>query len=270
MRRRTAPAWPACPPLSKRCCAIPPSPAVHLKRCNTSNKRGGKLTPALIDELIAAAPDAQLHVMYGQTEATARLSSLPPALLQAKPGSIGKGIPGVQLRVVDANGQDVNPGKTGEIIARGQNISPGYWRDPEATAQKFVNGALHTGDVGTVDEEGYIYIVDRTADFIKSYGHRVSSQQIEACVMELADVVSAAAIGMPDETRGEAIAVFITLRAGATLPTERVLAHCTQRLPRHMWPKDVFVLAALPMNPSGKVVKAELKKLCAALPVAST
>ncbi len=156
---------------------------------------GGKLPVVLIEELMAALPSAEIFIMYGQTAATARLSYLPPALLREKLGSIGKAIPGVELRVVNESGRDVKPGEVGEIVARGENITLGYYRAPELNGGKFVDGSLRTGDLATVDEEGFITIVDRLADFIKSYGHRVSSQQVEAYVMELPDVVSAAAIG---------------------------------------------------------------------------
>jgi long-chain acyl-CoA synthetase len=221
------------------------------------------LSVVLIKELVAALPDAKVYVMYGQTEATARLSYLPPELLETKLGSIGQGIPGVTLRVVGETGADVQPGEVGEIYATGDNISPGYLDEPEVNAEKFVDGVLHTGDLAMVDEDGFIYVVDRKADFIKSYGYRVSSQQIEACVLELQDIVAAAAIGEPDLVRGEAIKVFVVLRDGSSLVPDEVIAHCTQKLARHMVPKEVVVIDSLPMNAHGKIVKAELRKLAA-------
>ena len=221
---------------------------------------GGKLPNVLIEELRAAIPSAQVFVMYGQTEATARLSYLPPANLDRKLGSIGRGIPGVTLRVLDETGADVKPGEVGEIYAWGDSISPGYLDDLDADAQRFVDGALRSGDLATTDEDGYIYVVDRKADFIKSYGYRVSSQQVEACVLELPDVVSAAAIGEPDMAKGEAIKVFITVRGGTLLAPEEVISHCAHRLARHMIPSEVVIVDRLPMNAHGKVVKAELRK----------
>ncbi len=221
---------------------------------------GGKLQNVLIAELADALPYAQIYVMYGQTEATARLSYLPPELLDAKMGSIGKGIPGVQLRVVDENGEQVAPGQVGEIYAQGDNISPGYFEDPQDSREKFQDGVLHTGDLATVDDEGFIYVVDRKSDFIKSYGHRVSSQQIEACVLELPEVVAAAAIGVPDLVSGEAIRVFVVPQSKAELNAETVIAHCQQRLAHHMIPKEVVFLKSLPMNAHGKVVKALLRE----------
>ncbi len=221
---------------------------------------GGKLPVVLIKELVAALPEAQIYIMYGQTEATARLSYLPPSLLATKLGSVGRGIPGVELRVIGDSGTEVKPGEVGEIIAKGDNICPGYLDDPEATASKFVNGTLQTGDLATVDEDGFIYIVDRKSDFIKSYGHRVSSQQVEAGILELPDVVAAAAIGEPDLVQGEAIKVYVTLRPGAQLSPLDIIAHCQQHMARHMVPKDVVVVESLPMNAHGKIVKSELRK----------
>jgi long-chain acyl-CoA synthetase len=114
-----------------------------------------------------------------------------------------------------------------------------------------------------VDDAGFIYITDRKSDFIKSYGHRVSSQQVEACVLELPDVVAAAAIGEPDLVRGEAIKVFVTLNSCSSLTPGDVLAHCVKRLAHHMVPRDVVVVDRLPVNAHGKVVKTVLRDLAA-------
>jgi len=151
-------------------------PKRKFRTLNKIQQAGGKLQDVLIDELLGAIPDAQIYIMYGQTEATARLSYLPPNMIRKKIGSIGKGIPGVELCVLDTDGKKIKPNEEGEIIARGDNISKGYLNDPEATARKFRDGVLYTGDIATVDEDGFIYIMDRERDFIKSYGYRVSSQ----------------------------------------------------------------------------------------------
>jgi acyl-CoA synthetase (AMP-forming)/AMP-acid ligase II len=221
---------------------------------------GGKLPDALIAELVAAVPHAEVFVMYGQTEATSRLSYLPPGMLDKKLGSIGRGIPGVTLQVVDEHGNPVAPGQVGEVVASGDNISPGYLDAPDETRIKFVDGALRTGDLARVDDDGFIYIVDRQADFIKSYGHRVSSQEIESAVLELKDVVAVAAIGVPDTVRGEAICLYVTLRSGAVSTPDDILYFCKRRLPAHAVPRDVEVLKQLPLNESGKVLKSALRQ----------
>jgi long-chain acyl-CoA synthetase len=231
-----------------------------LKALRKVQQAGGKLPDVLVQELSAALPGAEVYIMYGQTEATARLSYLPPALLGTKLGSVGKGLPGVTLQVVGESGAPIKPGEVGEVVARGANISPGYLDDPEATAEKFREGALYTGDLATVDEEGFIYITDRKSDFIKSYGYRVSSQAIEACVLELPEVVAAAAIGVPDLARGEAIQLYATLRTGSQLTSEEIIAHCKQRMSAHMVPHAVSMVKSLPVSANGKVLKTVLKR----------
>jgi long-chain acyl-CoA synthetase len=219
---------------------------------------GGRLAPVLVDEVLDARHQAKLFVMYGQTEATARLSYLPPEKLREKPGSIGRGIPGARLRVLDAAGRPVAPGEPGEIYARGDNISPGYFGDPVESAAKFTPQGLRTGDLATVDEDGDIFIVDRRDDFIKSWGHRVSSQEVEACALRIDRLVSAAAIGVPDLEAGEAIMLSVVARPDAVVTPEEVRAVCRAHLAKHMVPSIVLVVDALPLNANGKVAKSKL------------
>lgn len=236
-------------------------PKRPLKDLRKLQQAGGKLQPILIQELIQSVPLADVYVMYGQTEATARLSYLPPEFLPARLGSIGKGIPNVNLRVIGEDGCPVKPGETGEIYASGENISPGYWQDPEASAEKFVDSVLHTGDLATIDEDGFIYVVDRKVDFIKSYGIRVSSQRIEECILEIPDIVAAAVIGKADEVRGEAIWAFVVRRPGTHLAEADVIQHCIARMAHYMVPKEVVFLDELPMNAHGKIIKNKLRNL---------
>jgi long-chain acyl-CoA synthetase len=222
---------------------------------------GGALPKVLADELRAAQPHADLFTMYGQTEATARLSILPPEVLALRPGSIGRGIPGVELRVLDDQGRPVPPGIQGEIYARGSSISPGYFRDPEGSVARFTPRGLRTGDLAVVDQDGYIFIVDRRDDFIKSWGHRVSSQEIESVAAGLEGLTSVAAVGLPDYHAGEAITLFATVRPGSALTPADVLSYCGKRLPRHMVPRSVQLIESMPMNSNGKIVKRQLKEL---------
>lgn len=229
----------------------------HLKKVQQA---GGKLHDSLLGELVNSHPKAKVYVMYGQTEATARLSYLPPDLLSSKFGSVGKGIPGVKLSVVrEEDGECVHVGEIGEIIAIGENISPGYFGDLEATHEKFSNGILFTGDMATIDEEGFIYIVDRKSDFIKSYGHRVSSYEIESCVLQIPYVVAAAAVGVPDDKAGEMIKVFVILRDNSTNRASDIMDYCHSNLPRHMWPQEIIIRKSFPLNAHGKVIKSELR-----------
>jgi long-chain acyl-CoA synthetase len=235
-------------------------PRRKLKTLHEIQQAGGKLPVVFIRELMAALPETQIFVMYGQTEATARLSYLPPELLKSKIGSIGRGIPGVELQVIGENGLPVKPGEVGEIYAWGDNISPGYFNEPEASAEKFIDGALHTGDLATVDEDGFIYIVDRKSDFIKVLGHRVSSQEVEAVILERPEIVSAAAVGEPDDVQGEAIKVFVTVKKGFSVTSNDLLNYCKAKMVRFMVPKEIVIVDKLPLNAHGKVVKSELRR----------
>ena len=221
---------------------------------------GGHLAPAFIRELKVALPDTQIFVMYGQTEATARLSYLPPDRLSDKLGSIGKGMPGVILRVLNDAGKDVKPGEVGEIVAEGKNIAQGYWRTPPDSKEVFRQGVLHTGDLARVDEEGYIYIVDRAKDFIKCRGEKVSCRQLEETLLEFDELIEAAVIGVSDEILGEAAKAFVVPRTrDAEGLTGRVFAFCRGRLPPHHLPKEIVILPSLPKNSSGKIMKATLR-----------
>lgn len=223
---------------------------------------GGRLAPDRIKALVDAQPASQLFVMYGQTEATARLSYLPPEQLEQKMGSIGRGIPGVTLEVVDETGRPVAPGEQGEIVAHGENISPGYYRSRELTALKFPGGSLRTGDLATIDAEGYIYIVGRSAEFIKSWGHRVSPEQIEEAAMAHPRVSDAAVVGMPDPEAGEAINLVVVLTGSDPDFAESDLRnHLRERLPKHMLPKEMHRVDSLPLNASGKVERSHLRTM---------
>lgn len=222
---------------------------------------GGHLAPVFIRELRQALPETDIVVMYGQTEATARLSYLPPALLERKLGSIGKGIPGVKLRVVNDSGQEVRPGEVGEIVAEGDNITSGYWRAPEETARCFREGKLHTGDLGQIDDEGFIYLVGRSKDFLKCGGKRISCRVLEEGLLAFDGLLEAAVIGIPDELLGEAVKAFVVPRNGENADLEeRLRAFCRERFPVQLVPKEIAVVPALPKNSAGKVLKQELKE----------
>jgi len=217
------------------------------------SQAGGKLTNPYILEIRRAHPEIPLIVMYGQTEATARLSYLPFEMLDSKLGSIGTGIPGVKLKVVDADGNDVKPGETGEIVAQGRNITKGYYKDPEGTSKILRGGVLHTGDLATVDEDGYIYIRSREKHIIKSAGNRVSPKEIESAIMELPGVVDCVVIGVPDDLLGEVPKAVVLVAEGAALTRKSVLAHCRSRLTTFKVPKYVEFVAELPFTHAGKI-----------------
>lgn len=221
---------------------------------------GGHLAPIFVRELRETLPDTKIYIMYGQTEATARLSYLAPEMLETKLGSIGKGAPGVTLRVLDEQGRDVRPGEVGEIVAEGLNVAKGYWQEPKESEAVFRNGLLYTGDLARVDEDGFIYIVDRAKDFLKCRGEKISCQQIEEAVVECGELVEAAVVGIPDDVLGEAVKVFAVPRnKHVDGLEERIASYCRTRLPLHQLPKQIVILQSLPKNSAGKVMKAVLK-----------
>jgi acyl-CoA synthetase (AMP-forming)/AMP-acid ligase II len=224
---------------------------------------GGKLPNPCIEELRRAVPHARFFLMYGQTEGTARLSYLPPERLEEKLGSIGRGLPSTRLEVLGPDGAPVPPGsgEVGEIVARGDNVALGYWNDPVETGRYFRNGKLHTGDLARVDAEGFIYIVEREREVIKSGGNRVSAREIEDVVAELRDVVEVAVVGAPHELLGEAIKAFVTLAPHSSLTARDIEAHCRKRLPAFKAPEEVILLRTMVHNSAGKVLKRELRRL---------
>lgn len=224
---------------------------------------GGKLPNPCIREILDSFPAVRFFLMYGQTEGTARLSYLPPDRLADKLGSIGKGLPSTKLEVVGPDGTPVAPGsdQIGEIVASGDNIALGYWNDPSETARYFRNGRLHTGDLARVDADGFIFIVERERDMIKCSGHRVSAKEVEDVIAEIPEVVEVAVLGAPHELLGEAIKAFVVPARGARIRPQEVVTHCRKRLPAFKTPEEVILLATLPHNGSGKVLKQELKQL---------
>lgn len=219
---------------------------------------GGNLAAPFVDEFRGILPHVDFYVMYGQTEATARLSFLPPEMLERKRGSVGKGIPGVTLRVLNEAGEEVRPGETGQIVAEGANVAQGYWHAPEESASTFRNGHLYTGDLARVDEDGFIYIVGRAKDFLKCGGKRVSCRYVEEMLMSFPGLTEAAVIGIPDEVLGEAVRAFVVPRETGEFALSELRAFCRSSMPLQLIPREIVVLDALPRSPSGKLLKPAL------------
>lgn len=222
---------------------------------------GGKLPTPLISEIRQAFPDVKFFVMYGQTEATARLSYLPPEQLGDKLGSIGRGLPHTQLEVLRSDGQPVVPGseETGEIVASGDNITQGYWNDPEETSLHFRDGKLYTGDMARVDADGFIFVVERARDFIKAMGYRVAPQEVEEVLATMPEVVESAAVGVPDDVWGEAIKAFVVTVQPDQLTADDVRSYCLNRLPNYKVPQHVEFVSSLPKLGNGKLDRTSLK-----------
>jgi acyl-CoA synthetase (AMP-forming)/AMP-acid ligase II len=221
---------------------------------------GGPMSPAHIRRLRQVLPHAKLFVMYGQTEATARITYLPPEKLDAKLGSVGIAIPGVEVQIRDECDREVAPDEAGEICVRGANVMQGYWNDPRESARVLIDGWLHTGDIARRDKDGYIFIVGRRSDMIKTGAHRVSPQEIEEVIAELDGVAEVAAVGVADEILGEVIKAVIVPRAGCALDKRGVQAHCHARLALYKVPKHVEFVAELPKTASGKLKRFSLRE----------
>jgi len=219
---------------------------------------GGKLAPIFIDEFRASHPEIKFIVMYGQTEATARLSWLPPELYERKKGSMGKGIPDVELRVVNENGENIKPGETGEVIARGDNIMMGYFADEEGTKNTIRQGGwLHTGDLGTVDEEGYIYLTARSKEIIKVRGKRISPKEIEAVILSIPEVIDCTVEGIEDEMEGEKLKATVVIRKDPEKPVTRefLIEYCSKHLELFKVPQIYELKEELTISPTGKKIK---------------
>jgi fatty-acyl-CoA synthase len=204
---------------------------------------------------------------YGMTETTAAVTYLLPSdhhrALRDKPElllSAGRAMVGTEVRVVDANDQDVPLGEVGEVIARGPQMMRGYWNLEEASREALRGGWMHTGDAGRMDAEGYLYISDRVKDMIVSGGENVYPREVEEVLFQHAAIADVAVIGVPDEKWGETVKAIVVVRDGAAVSAEEVLAHCHGKLAGYKRPRSVDFVAALPRNPSGKVLKRELRE----------
>lgn len=221
---------------------------------------GGKLASVFIDEFKQAFPEVNFIVMYGQTEATARLSYLPWNEYEAHKGSIGKGIPGVTLKVINESGSDIKEGESGELIASGDNIMLGYYKDEESTKQTITNGWLYTGDIGTIDKDGYIYLTARKKEIIKVGGKRISPKEIEAVILSQKDIIDCTIEGVEDEIQGEALKATIVVNNDSTLTEKGVKDHCAQHLELYKIPQIIEIKLQMNMSATGKKIKTALHK----------
>lgn len=235
----------------------------HLPALRWFQQAGGKLPNPFIREILDSFSAARFFLMYGQTEATARLSYLPPERLADKLGSIGKGLPSTRLDVLQSDGRPVRRGsdEIGEIVASGDNITKGYWQDETETAKFFRNGKLYTGDLARVDSDGFIFVQDRARDFIKTGGKRVGAKEVEDVICELTEIIEAAVIGVPHETMGEMVKAYLVIQSGTALGAEDVRRHVAGRLETYKVPERIEFISHLPKNSAGKVLKPKLRDI---------
>jgi len=220
---------------------------------------GEKMPIPLIERIKRTFPAAWLADAYGLTETVSGDTFLDPDSTLTKLGSVGRPCPYLDLDLWDGDGRSVAPGERGEIVLRGPKVFPGYWKDPEATATAFAGGWFHTGDIGVRDEDGYLFIVDRLKDMIVSGGENIAGSEVERVLYEHAAVLEVAVVGRPDERWGEVPVAFVALRPDALATAEELVDHCRAQLARFKVPTAITFIDALPRNPSGKVLKRELR-----------
>lgn len=222
---------------------------------------GASIMPMeIIKEIQAKLPGIRLFNFYGQTEMSPVATVLGPDDQMRKLGSAGRAALNVETRVVDDEDRPLPPGVIGEIVHRSPHATLGYWKNPEKTAEAFRNGWFHSGDLGVMDEEGYLTVVDRKKDMIKTGGENVASREVEEVIFQHAAVAEVAVFGVPHPRWIEAVMAVVVLRAGASAEPEVLLSHCRERLAGYKSPKRIAIVEQLPKNASGKILKRDLRE----------
>ncbi|MGO9698939.1 MAG: fatty acyl-CoA synthetase [Xanthobacteraceae bacterium] len=227
---------------------------------------GASIMPVeVMREMAQRMPKVRLWNLYGQTEIAPLATMLGPEDQLRKPGSCGRAVLNVETRVVDDRMRDVAPGVVGEIVHRSPHLMLGYFHDDERTKAAFEGGWFHSGDLATIDEEGYITVVDRKKDMVKTGGENVASREVEEMIYQLPQVSEVAVVGVPHPRWVEAVVAVIVVKAGQSLSPEAVYAHCAEHLAGFKVPKNIVFADSLPKNPSGKLLKRELRQAHAGL-----
>jgi long-chain acyl-CoA synthetase len=231
------------------------------ERYDTSTLRvcvsGGSALPVELLRGVEQAFNCTILEGYGLSE-TSPVASFNHPDRERKPGSIGTPIEGVEMKVVDDDGNEVAPGDVGEIVIRGHNLMKGYWNRPDATADAIRDGWFHTGDMARIDEDGYFFIVDRKKDMIIRGGYNVYPREIEEVLYEHPAVREAAVIGMPDEEYGEEVGAAITLKDGASASATELRDFVKGQVAAYKYPRHVWFVEELPKGPTGKILKREI------------
>jgi len=222
---------------------------------------GASIMPvAVLQEMQRELPQVRLWNFYGQTEIAPLATVLKPEDQLRKPGSAGRAALNVETRVVDDAMRDVRPGEVGEIVHRSPQLLDGYYHDDERSRAAFEGGWFHSGDLGVIDAEGYVSVVDRKKDMIKSGGENVASREVEEALYGLPQVSEVAVVGLPHPKWVEAVVAVVVAKPGQAVTAEQVIAHCAAKLAGFKVPKAVVFVESLPKNPSGKLLKRELRQ----------
>ncbi|MFJ2637007.1 AMP-binding protein [Streptomyces sp. NPDC087422] len=244
--------------------ARPDADAADFASFRLISSGGAPLPPAVVEGFRARSGGLYLANGYGLTECTAPCASVPPgteAPVDPASGTLAVGVPGpgTMVRILDDTGAEVPFGESGEIAVTGPMVVPGYWNRPEESAAALPGGELLTGDIGFMDEDGWLYVVDRKKDMINASGFKVWPREVEDVLYTHPAVREAAVVGVPDAYRGESVKAYVSLRPGATAGPEEIVAYCKDRLAAFKYPREVEVLGDLPKTATGKILRRELK-----------
>ncbi|HEV2724598.1 MAG TPA: long-chain fatty acid--CoA ligase [Thermoleophilaceae bacterium] len=219
---------------------------------------GGAAMPAETMRSFEEAFDCHILEGYGLSE-TSPVASFNHPDRERKPGSIGTPIQGVEMKVVDDDGNEVEQGEVGEIVIRGHNVMKGYWNRADATEEAVKEGWFHTGDMAKVDEDGYFFIVDRKKDLIIRGGYNVYPREIEEVLYEHPAIQEAAVVGVPNEELGEEVGAAVVLKSGEELDADEVKKYVKEQVAAYKYPREVWFLEELPKGPTGKILKREIE-----------
>jgi long-chain acyl-CoA synthetase len=243
--------------------AEPKVSASSLATLKTAYSGGAPIPPAAVAGLKERL-GLEIRPVYGLTETTGPTHISPlHGPVPSHPGTgalaVGRAVPNTVTRIVGEDGGQLGPGDAGEVAIAGPQIVPGYWENPEETANTFRDGFMHTGDIGILDEDGWLYLVDRSKDMIVASGFKVWPREVEDVLYEHPAVREAAVIGVPDEYRGETVWGYVSMKPGASVDEGELVAFCRERLAAYKYPRVVHVLDELPKTTSGKIVRRELR-----------
>jgi long-chain acyl-CoA synthetase len=204
-------------------------------------------------------PGVQIREGYGLTETTALVSTTQPD--KRKLGAVGTPVPGSEVRIVDDEGADVPTGEAGEIICRSPMVMQGYWKSPEATEESIKDGWFYTGDIGKLDEDGFVWILDRKKDLIIRGGFNVYPRDIEDVLLEHPAVALAGVVGKPDPVKGEEVIAFVQLNAGHEVSSDELVEFAKGKLGRYKYPREVHIIETVPLTPVLKIDRKKLRTL---------
>ncbi len=230
----------------------------------TSVYSGGAAISPTAEQRFRTATGRQVHNAYGLTETTSPMTVTPfgaPSPVDPTSGALSVGVPAPStvVRIQDDDGNDLPIGEIGEIVAEGPQVVAGYWGKPDETAANLPGGALRSGDVGFLNAEGWVFIVDRKKDMINASGYKVWPREVEDVLAEHPAVRESAVVGVPDERRGETVKAFVSLAPGASVTPDELIAHCRARMAAYKYPRQVVLVDELPKTVTGKILRRELR-----------